>query len=235
MGSASDLTKDQNLRMARGIITEKIRSRLEETKVREISRILGGVRNKGVIADVGCFDGSLSARYAKIGFARVDGFDISPEALDLAAKAGVNAILWNFESDSCPAADGNYDALVCSDTLEHVYNTQNVVGECFRVLKPGGTAVFLVPNLVSAYNRFLVLTGKMPLGSPGVSVSHRTEVQVNLGHARLGTSKEWQGLLTNGGFNVQRVSGIWSSGMARIASFSWPSLAHSLVYHCGKP
>ncbi len=234
MESSSNLTKDQNSRMAGRILQESLRSNLERTKLREIARILREVKNKGTLADVGCFDGSLSAAYFRCGFGRVDGFDISLAALERAEKVGVNTSIWNFETETSPAPDDTYDALVCSDVIEHVYNTQNLVNECRRILKPGGTAVILVPNLASLHNRFLVSLGKMPYGSPGVSVSHKTEPQVNLGHARLGTSREWHGLLTSGGFLVVEVRGLWSSSLARAAAFSRATLAHSIIYKCLK-
>ncbi len=220
--------------MAERILQESLRSNLEGAKLREITRILRKVKNKGTLADVGCFDGSLSASYLRCGFGRVDGFDISSAALERAKKIGVNTSIWNFETEPSPAPDDTYDALVCSDVIEHVYNTQNLVSECRRILKPQGTAVIVVPNLTSFHNRFLVSLGKMPYGSPGVSVSDKTEPQVNLGHARLGTSREWHGLLTRGGFLVVEIVGLWSSSFAKAASFSRATLAHSIVYNCLK-
>ncbi len=220
--------------MAERILQESVRSNLEGAKLREITRILREVKIKGALADVGCFDGSLSAAYLRCGFGRVDGFDISSVALERAKKVGVNTSIWNFETEPSPAPDDTYDALVCSDVIEHVYNTQNLVSECRRILKPRGTAVILVPNLASLHNRLLVSLGKMPYGSPGVSVSHKTELQVNLGHARLGTSKEWHGLLTREGFLVVEIVGLWSSSFARAAAFSRATLAHSIIYKCLK-
>ncbi len=52
----------------------------------------------------------------------------------------------------CPAdhlafADGEFDLVFCSQVLEHVARPWAVVGECSRVLRPGGVALFTAPFL----------------------------------------------------------------------------------------
>jgi SAM-dependent methyltransferase len=42
-------------------------------------------------------------------------------------------------------ADGHFDYLICHHILEHVPDDAKGMGECFRVLKSGGTAFFSVP------------------------------------------------------------------------------------------
>jgi SAM-dependent methyltransferase len=42
-------------------------------------------------------------------------------------------------------ADGHFDYLICHHILEHVPEDAKGMRECFRVLKPGGTALFSVP------------------------------------------------------------------------------------------
>lgn len=41
--------------------------------------------------------------------------------------------------------DGHFDYLICHHILEHVPEDARGMRECFRVLKPGGTALFSVP------------------------------------------------------------------------------------------
>ncbi len=44
-----------------------------------------------------------------------------------------------------PFPDGIFDAVVCSEVLEHVPDNAGVVGEIARLLKPGGVAALTVP------------------------------------------------------------------------------------------
>jgi len=48
-----------------------------------------------------------------------------------------------------PFLDGSFDSVYSSHTLEHLYlsQTQALLRECFRVLRPGGVARMLVPDL----------------------------------------------------------------------------------------
>ena len=46
-----------------------------------------------------------------------------------------------------PISDGVYENVFSANTLEHVFRDSHVVAECFRVLKPGGTFVAIVPFL----------------------------------------------------------------------------------------
>jgi SAM-dependent methyltransferase len=41
--------------------------------------------------------------------------------------------------------DGSFDVAICSHVLEHVWEDRAAIGELFRVLRPGGFALILVP------------------------------------------------------------------------------------------
>jgi SAM-dependent methyltransferase len=47
--------------------------------------------------------------------------------------------------ESLPFADGEWDAIVHSDTLEHVDDPVKALMECRRVLAPGGRLCFTIP------------------------------------------------------------------------------------------
>jgi len=52
-----------------------------------------------------------------------------------------------------PYPDRSYDLLVHSDTLEHVPRPVTALGECYRVLAPGGYCVYTVPIIVDRMTR----------------------------------------------------------------------------------
>jgi ubiquinone/menaquinone biosynthesis C-methylase UbiE len=52
-----------------------------------------------------------------------------------------------------PYADAAFDIVIHSDTLEHVANPVHALGECRRVLKPGGGLCFTIPTIVGRMSR----------------------------------------------------------------------------------
>jgi SAM-dependent methyltransferase len=48
-------------------------------------------------------------------------------------------------ADSIPAEDGSFDAIVCTQVLEHVPRPLRALQEFHRVLRPGGTLIATVP------------------------------------------------------------------------------------------
>ncbi len=218
------------------ILAEGLDSPFTSLKIRKLMKIISESPSKDRLADVGCFDGKFFKFYKSCGVKSIDGFDILPDALDLARKqdSDVRTFLWNFEGERAPAGDSEYDIIVCSDVIEHLFDPDNLLSECFRILKPSGIFILLTPNLASAWNRYLSFRGRMPLGHPGVSPMKRTETTVNLAHSRIGTSKEWAGLLLSSGFKVQKIDGIWSGNLSRIVCAGRPTLSHTLVFTCSK-
>ncbi len=49
------------------------------------------------------------------------------------------------DATSIPVSDAQYDAVVCSELLEHVRDPPAVLKECYRVLRPEGRALVCVP------------------------------------------------------------------------------------------
>jgi SAM-dependent methyltransferase len=53
-------------------------------------------------------------------------------------------------TDLAPFADSSFDAVVCNHVLEHVPDDRLAMAELRRVLKPGGWALLLVPDVRDA-------------------------------------------------------------------------------------
>ena len=58
-----------------------------------------------------------------------------------------------FDMQALPHADGAFDLVVHSDTLEHVPDPLRGLAECRRVLRDGGACVFTVPMVVGRLTR----------------------------------------------------------------------------------
>jgi SAM-dependent methyltransferase len=50
-----------------------------------------------------------------------------------------------YDGKSFPFENCSFDAILCSQVLEHVFNPEDFLGEINRVLRPGGKALFTVP------------------------------------------------------------------------------------------
>ncbi len=50
-----------------------------------------------------------------------------------------------FDGIHIPAEDASVDAILCTEVLEHAVDPVALVGEMFRVIKPGGTVCITVP------------------------------------------------------------------------------------------
>ncbi len=68
--------------------------------------------------------------------------------LDVRQCPGVD-IVCDFNKDPLPYPDDEWDAVLCIFALEHVSwrRVRDVLKETYRVIKPGGRAIFVVPNV----------------------------------------------------------------------------------------
>ncbi len=74
---------------------------------------------------------------------------------------GVECRRCDLELDPLPYADGQFDLVVFTETLEHIPRSPYaILGEIRRVLRPGGVLLFSVPNLASLSNRLKLMLGR---------------------------------------------------------------------------
>lgn len=97
------------------------------------------------VLDLGCAGGFMAEALALRG-ARVTGIDPAHAAIDAArAHAGQSGLDIHYDvgvGEALPYANGDYDAVVCVDVLEHVSDLTLVLAEVARVLRPGGLFLF---------------------------------------------------------------------------------------------
>ncbi|NBX16269.1 MAG: 3-demethylubiquinone-9 3-O-methyltransferase [Proteobacteria bacterium] len=93
------------------------------------------------VLDLGCGGGFVAEELARRG-ARVVGVDPASALLSVARRhAADNALPIEYREgtgERIPAGDGEFDAVICVDVLEHVAHLPVVLGEVRRVLKPQG-------------------------------------------------------------------------------------------------
>ena len=93
-----------------------------------------GVR-PDTLVEIGCGAGSLLAELAARGVApRLDGFDLSAPAVEIARSHGIPGVRVEvFDGERVPAGDGAYDLAVVSHVLEHVPQPAALLAEAARV------------------------------------------------------------------------------------------------------
>jgi SAM-dependent methyltransferase len=151
-----------------------------ETWIRPALDRLGDVRGLHVL-DHGCGHGMAAVVLARRG-ARVTGFDLSPgyleEAGARAAANGVQVCLAQADGERLPFADGAFDRVWGNAVLHHL-DLDRAGRELFRVLRPGGLAVFCEPwgenPLLNWARRRLPYPGKQR--TPDESPLRRQHVQ----------------------------------------------------------
>jgi len=105
---------------------------------------------QGRLLDVGCGSGWLMKGMTRLGWV-VEGVDLDPQAVQSARAKGMQVHLGHLNGLALPAE--SYDAVTMSHFIEHVHDPISVVGECRRLLKPGGRLVIVTPNTRSLGHR----------------------------------------------------------------------------------
>ena len=103
---------------------------------------------RGALLDIPAGQGALAVRLKSLGY-DVCACDLYPEifhATDIEIRSG------NLDS-SLEYADGSFDYVVCVEGLEHIENPSNAIREFARVLKPEGTLIVSVPNIMNIEER----------------------------------------------------------------------------------
>jgi SAM-dependent methyltransferase len=125
-------------------------------KLHHLPRLVPFERSRGRrLLDVGCGAGTDLIRFARNG-ARVVGVDLAASSVMLAARnfqhEGLAAALAVADGEALPFADRSFDLVYAHGVVQYTTDDRALVGECRRVLKPGGLAVFQVYNRISWLN-----------------------------------------------------------------------------------
>lgn len=120
-------------------------------RLAQLSRVARSqVPTGGRVLDLGCGTGELARHLAASGL-RTTGCDISANMLNQAAAAdSAETAEWvPLEPgwQALPFASASFDAVIAASVLEYVDSPAAVLGECARVLRPGGVMLCTVPDL----------------------------------------------------------------------------------------
>jgi 2-polyprenyl-3-methyl-5-hydroxy-6-metoxy-1,4-benzoquinol methylase len=166
------------------------------------------LKSSMTVLDIGCGTGTIDLYLASKGF-RVTGIDISVKAIDMAIKNAKNlgqSSRTQFMVSEFPKTRivQKYDAVICTEVLEHLKNDGDAVKFIFNLLKSGGIAIFSSPSTNSTLYR-MKLTKK-----------HDNDV----GHLRRYAASAFTQMIKDAGFQIKVVKKIQS--IFREAIFIFP-------------
>ena len=170
--------------------SEEFRQLLERRSAETHARYLLPHLKPGMkVLDFGCGPGTVSVGLAKaIEPGELHGVDVKESEIDLARSAAAagghaNATFHVGDVTALPFEDDSFDVAHCHAVLMHVPNTQAVLAEVKRVLKPGGiiasremvvSASFLAPDTGVGFDSAWATFGKL--------------LAANGGHPRMGSN-----------------------------------------------
>ena len=107
-----------------------------------------GMKKGMKMLEPGCGRGEFLSNFEKLGL-EVIGVDISEEAQNFGHQFDV--LQCDVESEPLPFADATFDIIYSKSFIEHLYYPERYLKEAYRVLKPGGLLLTLVPDWESNY------------------------------------------------------------------------------------
>ena len=109
--------------------------------------------------DLGCDDGNLSIEMAeKIGTQNISGVEINDLRVKLAEAKGIKVKKFDL-NNVFDCETESIDTVHANQVIEHLYDSDNFVGEIYRILKKGGYAVISTENASSWCNIFASIMG----------------------------------------------------------------------------
>jgi ubiquinone/menaquinone biosynthesis C-methylase UbiE len=104
------------------------------------------------VLEIGCGTGVHTKLLAEAG-ARVSAVDLTPTAVELTRRrlelAGLSADVREADAESLPYDDSSFDFMWSWGVIHHSADTDRVIAEIARVLRPGGRIAFMVYHRTS--------------------------------------------------------------------------------------
>ena len=174
------------------------------------------------VIDLGANHGALTQFYAMGN--NLTAVDFDKKNLDiLSKKFGSNVKIFDLNEDVAPLGNGQWDVVVMSEVLEHLYFPDKKVPQIAKLLKPDGVFMGSVPNGFSLKNRIRYLFNR-PEGTTMKEPTHITHFSY----------KRIKKLLENN-FEYVRIHPIQKKRDMFLAKLSPNFFAFLLAFECRKP
>ena len=140
--------------------TQAVEERTKVAQRSDYATMASWIGDGANVLDLGCGDGSLLAFLARERNARGYGVEIGEAGVRAAVQAGVNVIQRDLEGGLKGFADGAFDCVILSQTLQAMRRVETIIDEMLRV---GREAIVSFPNFGHWRHRVQILRGRMPV------------------------------------------------------------------------
>ncbi len=146
-----------------------------------------------IVLDVGCGAGDNASILYKNGLT-IDGITLSSAEADHAKPYCRQLFVHNLEQGLPEISNDLYDIVLCSHVLEHICFPTRLLNDLHRVLKPEGTLIIALPNIMWWKTRLRIALGHFDYQESGI---------MDNTHFRWYTFRSAQRLLKDHRFSVQ--------------------------------
>jgi 2-polyprenyl-3-methyl-5-hydroxy-6-metoxy-1,4-benzoquinol methylase len=179
----------------------------------------GKAKSDAKILDVGCGNGVISRHLGKLGF-NVLGIDVSDATIARARELNTlpNVSFEVISAEQLVAQGDTFDAIICSEVLEHLQNPSSLLKVLYQSLKQDGVLIVTVPNGSGPRELFVtrpvlkmresnnwawkvVVKVKTALGYTGTTVQSAAD---NLDHVQFFKKSDLEALSTENKFRITR-------------------------------
>ena len=105
----------------------------------------------GKILDLGCGRGEFLKGFIRCG---LNGYGVDRSTIAKSICPEAEILQSDLENNTLPFNDNFFDVVFSKSVLEHFYYPEKLVQEIYRILKPGGLVITMVPDWESVYKIF---------------------------------------------------------------------------------
>ncbi len=172
----------------------------------------GAFARGGFYLDVGCGNGAQTVLFAQH-FGRWMAIDVEEKRLEefrhVMERGGWGVTKGAFEirkydGEHIPLEDNSVDVLTCIEVIEHTHSDARTVGELFRVLAPGGTAIITVPNKWWIFETHGANLPLLPWNRVPFFSWLPKRIHSKFAKARIYRKAQMETLVRDAGFEIQR-------------------------------
>lgn len=148
------------------------------------------------ILDVGCGPGVQFLAHVRHN--EFHGIDISTQALREAARNGIIPHQFAIGEEPLPFPNCSFDAVICTDIFEHLFDPLVVLAEVRRVLKDDGVLIASVPNHFMWW--MLIRLAR----NQGLVLPYHRDKSWNYCHLRFFTTNSFEQFLKAGNMDIMK-------------------------------